>query len=88
MAAKRKRPSEVERLKQELKHEIAMSDERLRVCEEAKRSVSDLIRLSADGNRQVVYTVFVLAHHLVAVLNSIVIRRTELSRWLARNTFM
>jgi hypothetical protein len=88
MAAKRNGPSEVERLKQELKQEIAVSDERLRVCEDAKRSVIDLIRLSAGGNRHVVYTVFVLAHQLVAVLNSIVIPRPELGRWLARDTII
>src|SRR5262245_5351171 len=65
-----------------------MSDERLRVCEDAKRAVSDLIRLSADGNRIVVYHVFDLAHELVLVLNSIVKLRPELGRWLARYTFM
>jgi len=84
MATKRNLPSEPERLKQE----IARSRERLRVCEDAKRSVSDLIRLSADGNKHVVHTVFLLAQRLVAGLHSIVIARPELGRWLARNTFM
>jgi hypothetical protein len=80
--------TEPERLKQELKQEIARSRERLRVCEDARRSVNDLIRLSADGNRHVVYTVFMLAHQLVVGLNSIVKVRPELGRWLARNAFM
>jgi hypothetical protein len=87
MAAKRKRPSKVERPKQELKPEIAMSDERLRVCEDAKRSVSDLIRLSSDGNTMVVCHVFIIAQLLVDVLNSIVKRRPELGRLLAQNVF-
>ena len=65
-----------------------MSDERLRVCEDAKRSVSDLIRLSTDGNRHVFYTVFLLAQQLVGGLNSIVLARPELGRWVARNAFM
>jgi hypothetical protein len=71
-----------------------MSDERLRVCEDAKRAVNDLIRLastesvtSADGDRIVVYHVFVLAQRLVDVLNSIVKRQPEHGRWLARYTF-
>jgi len=84
MAAKRERPNKVERLK----GKIARSDERLRVCEEARRSVSDLIKLSADGNRLAVYTVSMLAAQLVAGLDSIVEARPKLGRWLARDTSM
>jgi hypothetical protein len=84
MAAKRKSPTEPERLKRK----IAMGHERLRVCEEAGRSVSDLIRLAADGNRLVAYTVFMLAGQLVDGLGSIVKVRPKLGRWLARDTFM
>lgn len=88
MAAKRELPTELERLKKELKQEIAMTEERLRVCEDARRSVNDLIRLSSDGNAKVVHDLFILAQQLVGRLNSIVVVRPELGRWLARNTFM
>ena len=82
--AKRERPTELERLK----GKIARIDECLGVCEEARRSVSDLIRLPADGNRLVAYTVFMLAGQLVGGLDSIVKARPKLGRWLARNDFM
>jgi hypothetical protein len=79
-----KRLTEVERLK----GKSAKIDERLRVCEQARRSVSDLIGQSADGNRLVAFTVFMLAAQLVAALDSIATARPKLGRWLARNTLM
>jgi hypothetical protein len=84
MPAKRERLSEVERLKSE----TARIDERFRVCAQAVRSVSDLIGLSAEGNRLVVHTILMLALLVVDTLDSIVKTRPKLGRWLARDTFV
>lgn len=67
--------------------ELAKIKERHRVCDDATRNVRDLIGLAADGDKVVVYTVFILACQLVAELDSIVEVRPTLGRLLARDMF-
>jgi hypothetical protein len=74
MAAKRERPNEVERLKRK----IARSDERLRACDHAGNSVSDLIRLAEAGDKFSVTMLTMLAVNTVDALNSIAERRPDL----------
>jgi hypothetical protein len=81
MAAKRERPNEVERLK----GKIARSDERLRVCDHAGQSVSDLIRLAKAGDKLSVTTLVMLADITIYALNSIAERRPHLILPFSRN---
>ena len=81
MAAKRERPNEVERLKRK----IARSDERLRACDHAGNSVSDLIRLAEAGDKLPVTMLAMLAVKTVSALNSIAQRRPELILAFSRN---
>jgi hypothetical protein len=79
--AKRERPTEVERLK----GERARIEERLRVCDHAGNSVSDLIRLAEAGDKLSVTMLAMLAVITVDALNSIAKRRPELILPFSRN---
>ena len=81
MAAKRERPSDVERLKRK----IARSEERLRVCDHAGNSISDLIRLAEAGDKLSLIMLTMLAVNTVAALNSIAERRPDLILPFSRN---
>lgn len=83
MAAKRDRPNEIERLKRKK----ARIDERLRVCDRAGDSVSDLIRLAEAGDKLSVTMLAMLAVKTVSALNPIVERRPELILAFSRDGF-
>lgn len=81
MAAKRERPTELERLKEK----IARSEERLRVCDHAHNSVTHLIRLAEAGDKLSVTMLVMLAATTVDALDSIATRRPDLILPFSRN---
>jgi len=78
-----KREAEIRRLN----NEIAASEERLRVCEQAWRGISDLIRLAETGDKLPVHFLDIITVKSIGALNSIVDRWPKLGRALARDSF-
>jgi len=70
-----------------LKAESIKINERLRVCYQARKGLSDLIRLAEAGDELSVMPLVGAALETVSTLNSIAKRRPELVYPVSRNTF-
>jgi hypothetical protein len=84
MADKAKRLTKAAQLEAELL-KIIKINERLRVCDHAGNSISDLIRLAEAGDKLAVTTLVMLADITVHALNSIAERRLDLILPFSRN---
>jgi hypothetical protein len=76
-----------QRKAERLKAESIKINERLRVCYQARKGLSDLIRLAEAGDELSVMPLVGAALETVSTLNSIAKRRPELVYPVSRNTF-
>jgi hypothetical protein len=67
--------------------EISRIEEMFRVCEQARKSANDLIRLARDGTKLPVHVLYDIALDLVSALNSIAEKQPELILPISRRIF-
>ena len=71
-----------------LEAKISQIEEGFSVCEQARKSASDLTRLARDGNKLPVVVLFDIACDLVSALNSITKKQPELVIPISRAIFL